>query len=112
VLNPARWLEDSRLEGVYALGGWIPVDLGVDDTVFCIRLFPDQRGWSEWVIYFRLSGGDHQSTDTARAFLKKGAPSATSTLVEFALSFAAVGKERMGRIERFTAQGIAVLPPG
>jgi hypothetical protein len=109
LLAPARWLGESRLEGVYSLGGWIPVEMGLDSTAFCLRLFPDHRGRSEWVIYFRLSGGKDQSAEAAQAFLQKGV-GVGAALMEFALCFPPVGKQRMGRIERFTAQGIAVVP--
>ena len=112
ILGHPFWLASARLEGVYALGGWIPVELTRTDTVFCLKLFPTEKGWSEWVIYFRLSGGHQRPVTDAEAFLsgREGTRSAGS-LQEFALCLPPVGKERMGRIERFRAEGISVLPP-
>jgi len=109
LLNGKNWLHNTNLYGVYGLGGWIPVDLAFKDTVFCLHLFPDKKGWSDWVIYFRLSGGSGRSAEDGRAFLLgtenlKGRPS----LVEFALCFPATGEDASRRIERFSEKGIQV----
>ncbi len=55
-LKAEKWLNDSSLERLSVLIGWLPVKMTFEDTVFCLRLFPDKKGWSDWVIYFRLSG--------------------------------------------------------
>jgi hypothetical protein len=85
-LGEANWLKDAHLQAVHRLCGWIPVDFTFEDTVFCVYLFPDRTGWSDRVIYFRLSGGADWKEEDARAFLNgakclRGNP----TLVEFAL---------------------------
>jgi hypothetical protein len=113
VLGHPAWLASARLDGVYALGGLIPVELTAADTVFCMRLFPNEKGWSEWVIYFRLSGGPHRPVSDAEAFLSGSVSrSNAGSMQEFALCFPPGGKTRMGRIERFSAEGISVFLPG
>jgi hypothetical protein len=109
VLKGEKWLNEAKLRGVYLLGGVIPVEWTSEDTVFCLLLFPDKEGWSDWVVYFRLSGGSGRTEDEAHAFLRgdkdlKGTPK----LVEFALCFPE-GKNQSRRIERFAEQGISVL---
>src|SRR5262249_38305267 len=69
-LRSEKWLIDANLYGVYILAGMIPVEWTFEDTVFCLHLFPDKKGWSDWVIYFRLSGGSGRSAEQARAFLQ------------------------------------------
>ena len=59
----------------------------------------------------RLSGGPVRPADEARAFLRgtedlKGNPK----LLEFALRFPAAEKNRLGGIERFSEEGIAIYP--
>src|SRR5262249_16228351 len=69
-LKAEKWLNEASLQGVYVLGGWVPVEMTFEDTVFCLRLFPNKAGWSDWVIYFRLSGGSGRTEDEGRAFLR------------------------------------------
>jgi hypothetical protein len=113
IVKCKNWLNDTNLYGVYMVAGMIPVELTFEDTVFCLHLFPVKKDWSDWVIYFRLSGGSGRTADEARAFLRgaaelKGDPK----LLEFALCFPDEGAlSRIGRIERFTEKGIAVFQP-
>jgi hypothetical protein len=102
ILTDARWLEHANLYGVYALDGWIPVETSFEDTVFCLHLFADEKGWSNWVIYFRLTGSPHWQKEDALAFLRGKSVSGSPKIVEFALCFP--GR----RIERFSARGIYV----
>lgn len=112
ILGHPSWPAKARLDGVYALAGWIPVELTTKDTVFCLRLFPNQTGWSEWVVYFRLSGGRDRPVTDAEAFLSgNDGPSGAGSMQEFALCFPPSGQERVGRIERFSVKGVAVYPP-
>src|SRR5262245_26124152 len=111
VLSAETWLRHASVDGVYAIGGWVPVEVTFEDTIFCLRLFPDKEGWSEWVIYFRLSGGSGRTADDAVRFLRgaedlNGGP----RLLEFALCFPAPEEQHQGYIERFTDKGIAVVP--
>ena len=87
-------MNDASLKEVIAVAGYIPVEF--EGAVFCLRLFPREDGWSDWVIYFRLSGGDNPTADDAGAFLRgteglKGSPQ----LVEFALCFPVQGELRL-----------------
>ncbi len=112
IMSPATWLVECRLDGVYALGGKIPVEMGITETAFCLRLFPNLEGWSEWVIYFTLPGGRGRPVSDARDFLAGKVPGSQELRMnEFALCFPAEGKARMGRTERFTARGIGVYGP-
>jgi hypothetical protein len=112
VMSPAPWLAECRLDGVYALGGKIPVEMGITETAFCLRLFPNSEGWSEWVIYFTLPGGRGRPVGDARDFLAgKVQGSQDLRMNEFALCFPAEGKTRMGRTERFTAKGMGAFDP-
>jgi hypothetical protein len=111
VLSPLSWLAESRLEGVYALGGWIPVEQGLTDTAFSVRLFPDPNGTSPWIMYFTLSGARGRSESDAREFIAgKMANRGEVTLVEYALCWLGEG-QRSGRIERFSSKGMRALDP-
>jgi hypothetical protein len=112
ILSPATWLVECRLDGVYALGGKIPVEMGATETAFCLRLFPNSEGWSEWVIYFTLPGGRGRPVSDARDLLAGKVPGGEDLRMnEFALCFPAEGKARLGRTERFTARGISAYGP-
>jgi hypothetical protein len=108
VLIRTDWLKDAHADAVRMLGGWIPCDLGSGgDTVYCIWLFADKEGWSDWVIYFRLSGNrltDKPEDDgnDAREFLKGNASlPGNPKLQEFALC-----PPPGAPIQRFTAKGM------
>jgi len=108
VLAGDAWLKDINLYGVYVLGGWIPVAMTFEDTVFCLHLFPDAKGHSDWVIYFRLSGGSGRTADEALQFLRgtkglKGDPK----LVEFALCFPDADGTHL--IQQFSASGTTMF---
>jgi hypothetical protein len=110
VLTDTNWMGDVNLYGVSALGGWVPLESSLDDTKFCLHLFPveQDKRWSPWVIYFRLSGHPRSDVD-ALAFLHgantiEGDPK----LLEFALCFPSASEGHMGRIERFGRGGIHV----
>ena len=107
-LAPATWLAECRLDGVYALGGKIPVEKGTTDTVFCLGLFPNSEGWSEWVIYFTLSGEGGRPVVDARDFLAgKMAGRQDLRMPEYALCFPGKNRTQIGRIERFTGRGMS-----
>jgi hypothetical protein len=113
-----RWLDDSILNEVVAVGGWLPVEWTADNTVFVVYLFPTEREkpWSPWVIYFSLSGRlpnrQARSQDDALGFLRGdtglyGNP----RLEEFALSFPEDPQTKQARVERFGPRGIHVSYP-
>ena len=115
VLTDTNWMGDVNLYGVYALGGWVPVEMTFEDTVFCLHLFPvdADKHWSPWVIYFRLSGttpeGPGRPAEEALAFLHgdttlRGNPK----LVEFALCYPGNQPSVTRRCERFSSKGIHV----
>ena len=109
VIGDAKWLNDVHIEGVYALGGLIPVEFDFDSTVFAISLFPENAGdpWSPWLMYVRLSGQLKEAQ--AIAFLH-GEADDTVNLVEYALCFANSSNpgQFIGRIERFSRDGMRV----
>jgi len=87
VLNGEKWLNEASLEVVDRVAGWVPVKMNFGDSVFCLYLFPRRDGWSDCVIYFRLSG-PCRTVDEARAFLRgAGNLKDSPKLVEFALCF-------------------------
>jgi len=117
VLTDATWLQDTHLYGVRALGGWVPVEMTFEDTVFCIHLLPveKEKGWSPWVIYFRLSG--KLRDEDALAFLRGESVTGNPKLVEFALCYPDARDTTHGiraddpgrrRIERFSRRGIHI----
>lgn len=110
VVSITNWLRDCRLNGVYSLAGWIPVEMASGDTVFSLALFPvpSDKG-SLWVVYFRLSGNLREGD--AQAFLAGDAPAGSKTrMLEFALCFPHSTSPGLlpGRIERFSSRGIHV----
>jgi hypothetical protein len=109
-LGEAGWLEAATLDPIQVLAGWIPVEFGFDDSVYCLRLFPRPDGWSEWVIYLGLSGAPDHPEEVVRAFLRggTGVPQGTE-LVEYALCYPSPkGEQHNGRIERFGPGGLRV----
>lgn len=101
-LMSPTWLGDVNLYGVYALGGLVPVDIAApESTVFCVHLFPNKKGWSPWVIYFRLNGKSGLTKKQGLAFLKGTLSDESIRLAEYALCFPGAKK-----ILRFTPKGM------
>ena len=113
VLTDTTWLESAHVDGVYMLAGWIPVEIGSGGTVFCVHLFADKKGLSDWVIYFRISGSSDWREEDASAFLRGKSLVGNPKLIEFALCFPHLASpgHLPGRIERFGKQGIHVYDP-
>jgi hypothetical protein len=112
VLGTAPWLTESRLDPIQGVGGLVPLETIFDGTAFVLRLFSDKNGWSDWVIYLRLSGADAQSAVDGKSFLSGSATKPRSSmLMEFALCFPPQGKGLERRVERFTAKGISTFSP-
>jgi hypothetical protein len=87
-LMDPNWLGDINLYGVYALGGMVPVNISApQSTVFCLHLFPDKKGWSEWVIYFRLHGKSGLTRRQGLSFLQSTLKDKNIRLAEYALCF-------------------------
>jgi hypothetical protein len=115
VLTDTNWMSDVNLYRIRALGGWAPVELNFEDSVFCLQLFPVEmnKQWSPWGLYFRLSGhgpnGLARSEEEADAFLRGDTTlHGNPKLVEFALCYPEQPNTRHSRRERFTRQGIHV----
>jgi len=111
VLEDAKWLTTARLYPFHVLGGWVPVEFGGDATVYSLHVFPIKDGWSDSVIYVRLTGGSGQSADDLRAFLRGGKGLiGNRELVEFALCYPPEPKPNpFGRIECFGPKGFRVV---
>lgn len=99
VLIRTDWMKEAVIGGLGGLGGWIPIDLDNDDTVYRIQLFPDKSGWSACVIYFRLSGG-REEEDGRELLLGSTTLRGNPKLMEFALCGPDNGSKR------FTAKGV------
>jgi hypothetical protein len=107
VLGDVAWLKDSELFGFYFLAGKVPVEMNLKDTVFAMHLFLGKKEYSDWVIFFRLSGGNEREVKEAKAFLRGDKDLAGKPqLMEFALCFPSVGDKVGGPIERFGEKGI------
>ncbi|HJZ90907.1 MAG TPA: hypothetical protein VKE40_08545, partial [Gemmataceae bacterium] len=111
-LGDAGWLASANLYEVRTVMGMIPVEFGGGATVFCLHVLPIKDGWSDWVIYLRLSG-DGRTTDDARKFLRGGlAFERKPELLEFALCYPSRKGPGTGRIERFGPKGMTVMLSG
>jgi len=111
VLVDTRWLQESTVEGVYDIAGWVPADFTADDTVFSIHLLHvgTDKERSPWFIYFRLSGRHsyERERDGLRFFQSDTTLPGNPKIIEFALCF-----PEGGRVERFTMKGVHVYMPG
>jgi hypothetical protein len=108
-LGDAKWLDDARFYPIILVGGAVPVEFGGDGTVYCLYLFPFEDGWSDWVIYLRLSGG-HRTADDLRAFLRGGKGlQRQPELVAFALCYPERSEGLAGPVEHFGPKGMTVL---
>lgn len=111
VFTDTTWLREIHLAGVRELAGKVPVEYSLEDTVFCMHLFPAEaeEQWSPWVVYFRLSG--QQRDEDGLAFLKGEHLAGNPKLLEFALCIPAPSKANggVGRVEHFSAQEKAVF---
>jgi hypothetical protein len=111
VLTDTTWLRKTRLYEINLLSGWVPIEVNVKDTMFCLHLFPADaaKESSPWVIYFRLTGKLQQ--EDALEFLRGETVAGNPKLAEFALcspnSKNPTGLP--GRIESFSKQGLRVL---
>jgi len=86
VLQDPRWLNETSLEEIGAMAGALPEELlDAEGGMFCLRLFPDKSGWSDWVIYFALAGEPLHGWEEALAFLKGDPGAKDIRLSAFAL---------------------------
>ncbi len=93
VLTDTRWLEEAiirRFCGI--LAGAMPVEVNLEDTVFDLWLFANEKGCGGWNIEFRLSG--HWQEKDALAFLRGETVSGNPKIAEFALSHYTVAVSR------------------
>jgi hypothetical protein len=100
VLTNSSWLAECSVREMKALAGWVPVDLATAESVFVIQLFPDQKDWSDGVIYFTLS--ENLSRGEGLAFLTGKYPGNKARLREFALCYP------NGKILRFTKDRVGL----
>lgn len=56
MLNRPAWLLDEHITTVEVLGGLVPVDVNLDDTVFQVRLFPLTKTDYSAAAYIRVHG--------------------------------------------------------
>jgi hypothetical protein len=97
VLTARDWIVVD--DPIRAIGGMVPIDVNWDDSMFVVHCLAtpnpkiDNRLWSPWVIYGRISG---TTTPTLRPFLAAGA---SLSLIEYALVYPD------GRIEQYRPAG-------
>jgi hypothetical protein len=104
VLGDTQWLNRGDVSNAGGVGGK-PVLMPMGrEYEFCIRLFPNETGWSEWVIYFTLSSPPSRKwgMDDEWGFLRGTLPDRQVRLQEFALCYP------FGKIERFTKHKVGV----
>jgi len=111
-LPDTRWLEACSLVRIGAVGGAIDVEWSSGD-IFCLRLCPDNEGWSDWVIDFSLTDarGFSARADEALAFLQGTLTNKQVRLAEFNLFYPIGPPIQQGNIslsERFTAKGVGL----
>jgi len=109
-LTSSEWLDDSSLQGVYSLAGWVPVKWWDDRTVFGLCVCAQDWRGGNWYVWFSLDG---QRTEAdAMAFLRGEYDNPDVHLIEFAISFpreADVERIFTSRCERFAERGVAVF---
>ena len=111
-LPDAKWLEDCSLERIIGVGGAVDFDW-VSGAAFRLRLFPDNNGWSNWVIDFTLTHeeGYSRGNEDALAFLKGTLTNKQVRLAEFDLFYPIEPSVEGGAIslsERFTPRGVGL----
>jgi hypothetical protein len=101
IVTDPRWLDHTRIYGVYVLAGWVPVNFDFEDTAFSLHLFPEGEKPVAWCVYITLSGAAQRPEKSAMEILRGQRQWDTNTrLVEFALCHPG------GLIEHVTMQGV------
>lgn len=68
-LEPAEWVREARLDPIVVVGGYVPLRWGIGDRAYCLPLFVDEQGKTDWWIYFALAGPEAYSAADGLAFL-------------------------------------------
>jgi hypothetical protein len=118
VLTDTSWMKITDLTRLELLAGWIPVDSGIDRTVFDLHLFSSQKddaGNNWWCIEFSLSGPNRSVKDAVGFLNGNTTLSDNPKLEEFALIFPPPKKgfsRSPGgrRMEVYSKEGIHVYP--
>lgn len=101
-LASSTWLKHTHLYGVYRLGGKVPVNIAApNSTVFCLHLYPNSKGWSPYVVYFRLDGRSGLTQKQGSAFLGGTLANPAVRLAEFALYYPPSRRHRHGHFVRY-----------
>jgi len=111
VMGQSKWLDAMVVKIVGGVGGQIPVDWPMGSTLFSMAVFPDTNGYSDWYIWFTLSGLEIsgvpwvERTKKAREFFKGDLAGRRVRLHEFAL----VSPSKHLRTEvRFSNRGVGL----
>ena len=101
-----EWIEQALFYEIHMIAGKVPVETDFESTTFRIYLYPEveHKGWSDYVIYFRLNG-KMLSMETGLSFLNGKLLEKNVTLLEYALCYSGETPQKMGKIERFTTNG-------
>jgi hypothetical protein len=113
------WLDACRLFQSTASGGQRPCYVSIGQSLFMLMLFPDDTGWSPWVIWFVLPNDPLHGARTdeeGRAFLTGNHPDKRLRLTEFAIDYPLCneGNKAGGPrvLERFTKRGVGLQISG
>jgi hypothetical protein len=112
IMGQAKWLDEVNIQPVRAMGSYLPVDRPAGCSAFSMAVFPDRKGWSDWFIYFTLSGLEpkqprpwEECRKKALDFLKGDLPDTRVRLHEFALCYP---REERDKTEKFTGRGVGL----
>jgi hypothetical protein len=116
-LPDTRWLSACSLEPAGALGGQIPVLALGRQSTFLLRLFPDEKGYSAWVVYLVLAHPSNTplKSEDVLAFLKGAVSDTRITISEFAICYPGCGRGTSTEVivsERFTRRGVGLSLSG
>jgi len=117
-LYDPRWLDACRLAQSTASGGWNPLSSVGGRSLFSLALFPDDTGWSPWVVWFSLPNSRHggRTVEEGRAFLTGTHPDKRLKLAEFAIDHRLSHQvEKAGGIwllERIANRGVGIMITG
>ena len=110
-----EWLEHCTLKKCGGLGGFSPVYRGVGEAAFELRLFPDDKGSTAWIITFVLPERPEHLLDEAdaRAFVTGTLANERVRLLEFSIfhpvPFTSNPNPEVHVIERFTPKGVGIM---
>jgi hypothetical protein len=116
-LPNTRWLADCRLYNSTASGGGGSLCYrSIEQSLFTLMLFPDDTGWSPWVIDFAVPDDSlprGETEEEARAILAGTHPDKRLRLGEFCIYYPLCNMSDKANVtsvsERFTARRVGLI---